>query len=252
MATRSVRAYPTNVSVPVPAFNSDGSITFSSGATITGGLIVDSITAGGAPVTLPISVSNGGTGQTTAATAINALLPDQTSANGQYLTSNGSTASWGAISQQLKLISTTSPSNVSTVDVTVDPSKNYYVVYILTRHTWAAGLNWTLTFNSSGTNQRYDTNKNGDNVIYLSYKASPIAQAISGHFNINKSTLVTTNYYLNSVTGLNIGQGSGPAIDLTIIGGIDYTLLNQYTKFTIGNSGGVGFDGTIKLYEIVQ
>jgi hypothetical protein len=45
--------------------------------------------------TLPIL--SGGTGQTTASTAINALLPTQTSNSGKYLTTDGSASSWGAV-----------------------------------------------------------------------------------------------------------------------------------------------------------
>jgi len=45
--------------------------------------------------TLP--VLSGGTGQTTVALAINALLPTQTSNSGKYLTTDGSTASWGSV-----------------------------------------------------------------------------------------------------------------------------------------------------------
>lgn len=47
-------------------------------------------------VTGTLAVANGGTGQTTASAAINALLPNQSAANGLYLTSNGSVASWAA------------------------------------------------------------------------------------------------------------------------------------------------------------
>lgn len=43
----------------------------------------------------PIPIANGGTGQTSAANAINALLPSQTSNSGRFLTTNGSAASWG-------------------------------------------------------------------------------------------------------------------------------------------------------------
>lgn len=51
--------------------------------------------------TLPIA--NGGTGQTTAQAAVDALLPSQGSNSGKFLTTNGSTSSWGEAS---------SPSNV--------------------------------------------------------------------------------------------------------------------------------------------
>jgi len=44
-----------------------------------------------------VAIANGGTGQATAATAINALLPAQTGNSGKYLTTNASVASWAAL-----------------------------------------------------------------------------------------------------------------------------------------------------------
>ena len=44
----------------------------------------------------PLPISAGGTGQTTAATAINALLPTQTGESGKVLTTNGTNVSWSA------------------------------------------------------------------------------------------------------------------------------------------------------------
>jgi len=54
-----------------------------------------SLTAG---VTGTLPVANGGTGQTTATAAFNALAPSQTSNTGKYLTTNGTDASWAAVS----------------------------------------------------------------------------------------------------------------------------------------------------------
>jgi hypothetical protein len=44
-----------------------------------------------------IAIANGGTGQTTATNAINALLPSQTGNSGQFLTTNGTAASWSPV-----------------------------------------------------------------------------------------------------------------------------------------------------------
>ena len=49
-------------------------------------------------VTGTVAIANGGTGQTTAANAINALLPSQTGNAGDVLTTNGTVASWAAAS----------------------------------------------------------------------------------------------------------------------------------------------------------
>jgi hypothetical protein len=56
--------------------------------------------------TLPIV--NGGTGQTSATAAFNALAPSQTSNTGKYLTTDGSNASWGTITGGASLSNDTS------------------------------------------------------------------------------------------------------------------------------------------------
>jgi hypothetical protein len=65
------------------------------GLTTTGGPITTSGT-----ITLDgvLNIANGGTGQTTATAAINALLPSQTGNSGKYLTTNGTTTSWATVS----------------------------------------------------------------------------------------------------------------------------------------------------------
>jgi hypothetical protein len=45
-----------------------------------------------------VTIAQGGTGQTTASAAFNALAPSQTSNSGKYLTTDGTTTSWGTIS----------------------------------------------------------------------------------------------------------------------------------------------------------
>ena len=74
--------------------------------TANGGTNLSSFSSGGAVYatstsalttgTLPITA--GGTGQTTAQAAIDALLPSQTSNSGKFLTTDGANASWGTVS----------------------------------------------------------------------------------------------------------------------------------------------------------
>ena len=45
-----------------------------------------------------VTIAKGGTGQTTANAGLNALLPNQTSNGGKYLTTDGTSTSWGAVS----------------------------------------------------------------------------------------------------------------------------------------------------------
>ena len=58
----------------------------------------DAVNISTADITGTLPIANGGTGQTSAANAINALLPSQASQSGKYLTTNGSTASWATVS----------------------------------------------------------------------------------------------------------------------------------------------------------
>jgi len=114
---------------------SGGVTTISFGST---GLTPSSATAGAVTVAGTLAVANGGTGQTTASAAFNALSPVTTTgdliigngtnsatrlgigANGYVLTSNGTTATW------------TSPASVSGVTVgttTVSGATNGYLLY---------------------------------------------------------------------------------------------------------------------------
>ena len=86
--------------------NTSGGITIASSGSAAGvssltfgttGLTPSVPTGGDIVVAGTLNIANGGTGQTTASAAINALLPSQSGANGKYLTSNGTTASWGTI-----------------------------------------------------------------------------------------------------------------------------------------------------------
>jgi hypothetical protein len=80
----------------------DASGNFSAGtitATLSGNATTaTSCTGNAANVTGTVAIANGGTGQTTAANAINALVPSQTGNSGKILTTNGSVVSWGAAS----------------------------------------------------------------------------------------------------------------------------------------------------------
>jgi len=58
----------------------------------------DAVNISTADITGTLPIANGGTGQTSASSAINALLPTQTGENGKYLTTNGTTASWANVS----------------------------------------------------------------------------------------------------------------------------------------------------------
>lgn len=78
---------------------SSGSLTL--GGTLSGVSLSTQVTG-----TLPIA--NGGTGQTTANSAFNALAPSQTGNSGKYLTTDGTNTSWGTVNAPPSLSNDTS------------------------------------------------------------------------------------------------------------------------------------------------
>jgi hypothetical protein len=102
-ATGSVNGYLT--STDWTTFNNKGSGTVTS----VGISAPAMFTVSGSPVTgsgtlaltysgTALPIANGGTGQTSANAALNALIPSQTSNSGKYLTTNGTDTSWGTVS----------------------------------------------------------------------------------------------------------------------------------------------------------
>ena len=94
----------------------------------TTGLIASPFAAGQAAtgaltLTGTLNIANGGTGQTTANAALNALLPSQTSQNGKYLTTDGTNTSWATVSSGVTSFSTGStgltPATATTGAVTL-------------------------------------------------------------------------------------------------------------------------------------
>lgn len=88
------------------------------GLTTSGGPITGSgtITLAGT-----LAIANGGTGQTTAQNARNALLPSQTGNAGRYLTTDGTNVSWATVSATGSVTSVALSSTNSTISVSGSP-----------------------------------------------------------------------------------------------------------------------------------
>lgn len=78
---------------------------------ITSAAILTTNSSGDISSTSVLPLTNGGTGQTSAANALNALLPLQTGNTNYYLQTNGVTAQWNAVSVLNPLAQTTEPSS---------------------------------------------------------------------------------------------------------------------------------------------
>ena len=136
----------------------------------------------------PLPLTEGGTGQTSANNALNALLPLQTSANGKYLSSNGTDAAWSTVTSSFV------PMTASTLNANATLSSNnkYYVNTSASR---------TLTLPASPTL--------GDE-IYI-YDASGTA----GTYNI---TIARNSNLINGNDGNFILDVNGAAVSLSYTG----------------------------------
>ena len=87
---------------------STGGVTsFSAGTT---GLTPNTTTTGAVTLAGTLALANGGTGQTTANAAFNALAPSQTTNSGKYLTTDGTNTSWATVVSGASLSNDTSTS----------------------------------------------------------------------------------------------------------------------------------------------
>jgi hypothetical protein len=84
-----------------------GTVTSSGNLTLGGALSGVDLTT---QVTGTLPIANGGTGQTTATAAFNALAPSQTSQSGKYLTTDGTNTSWATVNAGASISNDTSTS----------------------------------------------------------------------------------------------------------------------------------------------
>jgi hypothetical protein len=96
-----------------------------------------------------IAISNGGTGQTTANAAINALLPSQTSNNGKVLSTNGTDTSWIAVGGSGTVTSVTGTAPVSVATGTTTPVISMAAANTTTNG-YLTSTDWN-TFNGKGS-----------------------------------------------------------------------------------------------------
>lgn len=101
VSTATQTALDLKANLAGPTFT--GTVTLANGAVLGTPASGTLTNATGLPLTSGVTgtlpIANGGTGQTTATAAANALLPSQTSNSGKYLTTDGSgTLSWGTVS----------------------------------------------------------------------------------------------------------------------------------------------------------
>jgi hypothetical protein len=155
-------------------------------------------------VTGTVAIANGGTGQTTANTAFNALAPSQTSNSGKYLTTDGTNSSWASVSA-----SAATPTALGTVyGSTPSATTNAFLGY-------QAGNSNTGTLNTFAGYQAGYSNTSATNQTFVGYQAGYAATTQGGYtfvgYQAGKNTTVNgnasafgQNALLNNTTGYSI------------------------------------------------
>jgi hypothetical protein len=169
-----------------------------------------------------LGLTNGGTGQTTANAAFNALAPSQATNSGKYLTTNGTDTSWATVTQTTFSAGTTgfTPSTATSGTVTLAGTLN--IANGGTGVTTAqAAMN---TFAGAVTSGQY-LRGNGTNVVMASIVAGDVPT-------LNQNTTGTAGNVTGTVAVLNGGTGSTTAggartnLGATTVGSNFFTLTN--------------------------
>jgi hypothetical protein len=175
-----------------------------------------------------LSITNGGTGQTTANGALNALLPSQTGNANKVLVTNGTNASWAtnvALTSAVTGVLSGSTANIGANSSTgsyIDlPSGKWSVQVTMLAQVSAdnfTGTYWLRTFFSSVTDQDVvTTDCVGPTLIsglVQGASTSPVARRynmLTGVLVINNTTASTKRYYYRT-SGIDAYDGGSNSV----------------------------------------
>ena len=193
----------TSVAATVPSFLS-----------VTGSPITSSGTLAISYSGTALPILNGGTGQTTANAAFNALAPSQTSNSGKYLTTNGTDTSWATLGNAYSRTSFTATASQTTFTV----SYTVGLVQVYVNGVLLNGADYTAT---NGTSVVLAVACNvGEIVEVLAFSSFSVASTVSsfsgGTTGLTPNTATTGNVTLggtlavaNGGTGVTTSTGSG-------------------------------------------
>lgn len=217
--------------------------------------------ANGVTSTLPIA--NGGTNATTAQTAIDNILPSQISNSGKFLTTNGTTSSWGnPTSPALVWISTISISGAATTgNINITSGNTYFVQFNFINPTGSADL--LLRFNAdSGSDYKYSNlglqagsatvlTKRSTGTTSISLTANGMLQSstsgTNGSFYIQQLGSASQIYRIWGNTSYDDNSGN---IANATLSGSWFNTANIVSFVVLPSTGNI--TGTVYLYQVVN
>ena len=181
-----------------------------------------------ANVTGTVAIANGGTGQTTATAAFNALAPSQTSNSGKYLTTDGTNSSWATVSVNGPAFSAYAGSVTSLTNGT-------YVKVLFDTETFDTNNNFASSRFTPTVTGYYQVNCG---VSFASFQSTETILAVYKNGSIYQylSDTVTTRIYTFSGGTLIYCNGSTDYIEIYVLqssgGSVNTVTGAQNTQFS--------------------
>jgi len=178
-----------------------------------------------------VPIANGGTGQSTANSALNAFLPSQASNSGKYLTTDGTNTSWSSVSGGSGTVTSVSVVSANGLAGTVANATTTPAITLSTSVTGLLKGNGTsISAATSGTD--YAPATSGSSILY--------GNGSGGFSNVTIGTNLT---FVGGTLNATGGGGSGTVTSVGWTGGIVSVGTPTTTPaFTItGTSGGIPY-----------
>ena len=198
----------------------------------------------GAAIDLPVSIANGGTGQTTAKNALDALLPSQAGKSGRFLQTNGVSPLWEAVlADASTLEGTTLKSTVVNSSLTS--------VGTLASLTVTAPIGGSITGNAAtATTADTVTNPNLTGEVTTSGLTATVANSavigkvLTGYVS-GAGTVAATDTILQAIQKLNGNAGGGAAAAGTLTGTTLASNVVSSSLTSVGTLTGLTVSATI-------
>jgi hypothetical protein len=170
-----------------------------------------------------LGLTNGGTGQTTANAAFNALAPNQATNSGKYLTTDGTDTSWATVTQTTFSAGTTgfTPSTATSGTVTLAGTLN-----VANGGTGVTTAQAAMNAFAGATTSGYYLRGNGTNVVMAAISAGDVPT-------LNQNTTGTAGNVSGTVAIANGGTGAtSAAAALTALGAYPANNPSSFTSNT--------------------